>query len=141
MLLAGCSTFAASRYSVSPETVTALRAYRGQPIAVGAFTATESGRTEIACRAVGPISTPDHEPFEEFVRKAFITELTLAEAYAAAAPITLTGTLDYIDFAAGIYFSEASWDLGVTLRSSNGTTCQSERSTSSRRVTWRRVAV
>ena len=85
------------------------------------FTATESGRTEIACRAVGPISTPDHEPFEEFVRKAFITELTLAEAYAAAAPITLTGTLDYIDFASGIYFTEASWDLVVTLRSSNGT--------------------
>ena len=69
-MLSGCSTYAASRYSISADNVTALRAFRGQTVAVGPFTAAQPGKTEIMCRAVGPIKTPDGETFEEFVRKA-----------------------------------------------------------------------
>lgn len=116
----GCSTYAASRYSISPETVNALRAFRPQTVAVGPFTAAKPGVSEITCRAVGPIKSPDGEPFEEFIRRAFIAELTIAEIYAATAPVTLTGHLERLDFESGIYWSDAAWHLVVTVKSSNG---------------------
>jgi hypothetical protein len=116
-MLSGCSTYAASRYSISADNVTALRAFRGQTVAVGPFTAAQPGKTEIMCRAVGPIKTPDGETFEEFVRKALVDELKIAELYAAAAPVVLTGRLDAIDFQSG---ADATWRIKVTLSSSNG---------------------
>ena len=116
----GCSTYAAARYSVSPETVSALRAYRPLTVAVGPFTAVRPGESEITCRAVGPIKTPDGESFEEFVRRAFVAELTMAELYAASAPVTLTGHLQRLDFTSGVYFTDAAWDLALTVKSSNG---------------------
>jgi hypothetical protein len=116
-MLSGCSTYAASRYSISADNVTALRAFRGQTVTVGPFTAAQPGKTEIMCRGVGPIKTPDGEPFEEFVRKAFVDELKIAELYAAGAPVVLTGRLDAIDFQSG---ADATWKIKVTLSSSNG---------------------
>jgi len=116
--LAGCSTYAAQRYSIAPANVAALRTFRGQGINIGPFTAAKPGRTEITCRAVGPIKTPDGEPFEDFVRKAFIADLDIAEVYWAAAPITLTGRLDAIDFSSGL--TDAAWDIALTISSSNG---------------------
>lgn len=102
LALTGCSTYAATRYSISATNVSALRAFRGTQVAVGPFTAATPGRTDITCRGVGPIKTPDGEPFEEFMRKALIAELTIAEVYAPAAPVTLTGRLDRADFSSGI---------------------------------------
>jgi hypothetical protein len=69
---------------------------------------------------VGPIKTPDGESFEEFVRRAFIAELTMAELYATAAPVTLSGHIQRLDFASGIYFTDAAWDLALMVKSSNG---------------------
>lgn len=54
MMLTGCSTYAASRYSIAADNVRTLREYRGQTVNVGPFTAAES-KTEIMCRGVGPI--------------------------------------------------------------------------------------
>jgi hypothetical protein len=69
------------------------------------------------CRAVGPIKTPDGEPFEEFIRKALVDELKLSELYAPSAPVVLTGRVDEINFQSG---ADAAWRLKVTLTSSNG---------------------
>lgn len=120
LVASGCSTYAASRYSISADTVRALRAFKGQAVAVGPFTAAKPGQTEITCRGVGPIKTPDGETFEAFIRKALLDELTIAEVYAPSAPVTLTGTLDDIDFSSGL--TDAAWRLGLTVRSSNGKT-------------------
>jgi hypothetical protein len=116
--LAGCSTYAAQRYSIAPTNIVGLRTFRGQQVNVGPFTALKPGRSEITCRAVGPIKTPDGEPFEEFIRKAFIADLSIAEVYSTAAPVTLTGRLDAIDFSSGM--TDAAWDIAMTLSSSNG---------------------
>ncbi len=60
----------------------------------------------------------DGESFEEYIRKAFIADLDIAEVYSAAAPVTLTGRLDAIDFSSGL--TDAAWDIALTISSSNG---------------------
>lgn len=64
-----------------------------------------------------PLKTPDGETFEEFVRKALVDELKIAELYAAAAPVVLTGRLDAIDFQSG---ADATWRIKVTLAEEYG---------------------
>src|SRR5262245_14942793 len=93
VILAGCSTFDVGRYGVSVENAKALKDYRGQTVKVGTFTAKES-RIEISCRPVGPITTPDNQPFEDYVRRALIDELTVADLLSDNAPVTLTGSLN-----------------------------------------------
>jgi hypothetical protein len=117
VLSPGCSTYAASRYSISADNVRTLRTFKGQSVNVGAFSAATPGQTEIMCRGVGPIKTPDGEAFEHFMRKAFVDELTIAEIYSSDAPITITGRLDAIDFSSGI---GATWNIALTVTSSNG---------------------
>src|SRR5439155_328409 len=78
----------------------------GPKVNVGQFTAKEPGKTKIACRAVGPSTTPDERPFEEFIRKALIDELTVAD--------TLTGQLNKIDFDS----MAGEWELDLTVASS-----------------------
>jgi hypothetical protein len=143
-LLAGCTiTYVASRYSISADNVKTLRTFKGQSVNVAPFSAANPRQTEIKCRGPGgaPIGTPDGEAYEDFVRKAFVDDLTIAEIYSSAsptrrpgrrlrrlhqaprlrrredAPITLTGRLDAIDFSS---FAEASWSIGLTITSSNG---------------------
>lgn len=115
-ILSGCSTYSAARYSSNADNVVALRSLNGKVINIGAFSATNPGETEIMCRGVGPIKTPDGEPFSDFVRKALVDELKFAGAFSAIAPVTLTGNLDAIDFSSG----SGSWNLALTVKSSNG---------------------
>jgi hypothetical protein len=118
LLLTGCSTYAGARYSISADTVRMLRAFKGQSVSVGEFTAAKPGRSEIFCRGVGPIKTPDGEPFEAYIRKALIDELTIAELHVDRAPVVLVGHVDELDFSSG--WTDAEWTIGLTLRSSNG---------------------
>jgi hypothetical protein len=116
ILSSGCSTYSANRYSISTDNVVALRALEGQTVDVGEFSASDPGQSKIMCRAVGPIKTPDGKPFSEFVRKAFLDELRMAEVYSESAPVTIAGNLDNIDFSS----SNGSWSLDLTVTSSNG---------------------
>ena len=104
--------------TIAPANVAVLRTFRGQAVNVGQFTAAKPDRTEITSRAVGPTKTPDGESFEEYIRKAFIADLDIAEVYSAAAPLTLTGRLDPIDFSSRL--TDAAWDIALTISSSNG---------------------
>lgn len=116
MLSTGCSTYAATRYSMSADNLTALRELKGETLNVGEFKTAGDASSEIMCRAVGPIKTPDGESFATYVRKAFITELKVAELYSDKAPATITGQLEHVDFSS----TDGSWDLKLTLNSSNG---------------------
>src|SRR5262245_56418224 len=124
--LAGCSTYAASRYVASADTGQALRAYHGKAtVAVGPFAAAVPNQREMKCREKGHFTTPDGETFEEFVRQAFVAELTKVDLYAPGAPVTLTGRLLTLDFSQGV--ADASWTFQFELRSSNGVVCRSRR--------------
>lgn len=116
--VSGCSTYAASRYSISADNVVALRALNGKTVNVGTFTASKPGQSEIMCRGVGPIKTPDGEPFSEFIRKALIDELKIANAFSLTSTVTLTGNLDAIDFSS----ASGAWNLTLNVKSSNGRT-------------------
>ncbi|OLO10358.1 hypothetical protein BTW10_15040 [Chromohalobacter japonicus] len=116
LVVSGCSTYSANRYAVSTDNVVALRSLDGMPVSVGNFTASTPGESEIMCRAVGPIKTPDSKPFSEFIRKAFVDELRMAEVYSDTAPVTLTGKLENIDFSS----AGGTWSLALTVDSSNG---------------------
>ena len=119
-LAAGCSTYAADRYAVSMDTQTELKQIAamspGKLVAVDQFTAAVPGKTEITCRAVGPIKTPDGETFEAFIRKALIDQLRLAELYSPDAPVSVSGNLDMIDFNT----SSGIWNLALTVTDKAG---------------------
>jgi hypothetical protein len=116
ILLSGCSTYSANRYSISVDNVTALRSLNGQTLNVGAFSATVPGQKEIMCRGVGPIKTPDGEPFAEYVRKALLDELKISNSYSPSSLVTIAGNLDEIDFSS----NTGSWKLALTVKASNG---------------------
>lgn len=116
VLASGCSTYSASRYSISTDNVVALRSLNGKAVNIGAFSASTPGQKEIMCRGVGPIKTPDGEPFAEFVRKAMLDEMRIANSYSSSAPVTITGNLDAIDFSS----NSGNWNLALTVKSSNG---------------------
>jgi hypothetical protein len=71
LVLTGCSTYAADRYAVSMDSQEELRAISSaasdRKVAVSEFSASKPGQSEIGCRAVGPIKTPDGESFEEYI--------------------------------------------------------------------------
>ena len=115
-LLSGCSTYATSRYAINADNVTSLREQNTRPLGVGNFTSTDVGQREIMCRGVGPIKTPDGETFADFVRKGLVDELKIAGVFSGNAPITLTGNLNRVEFSS----TSGSWDLSLTVNSSNG---------------------
>ena len=115
--VSGCSTFPVNRYSGSTDNETALKSIRGKALNVHAFTSSKPGLTEITCRGVGTIKTPDGQTFEGFLKKAFSDELEIAGLYSPTSPLTLTGNLDFIDFSS----LSGNWNLALTVRSTNGT--------------------
>lgn len=117
--VAGCSTYAADRYAVSVDSQAELRQASRSPtakIAVEPFTAAEPGQNQLECRAAGPVRTPDGESFEDYVRKALIDQLQLAELYAPGAPNRISGRLNEINFGS----FEGIWFLDLTITDTSG---------------------
>ena len=110
-----CSSYTIPRYGLSAENVTGLRRL-SQKVNVGRFTATPPGRTEISCRARGPVRTPDGRPFEDYIQRALTEEFKVADMLSDSAPVTLTGNLDKIDFSS----MKGEWTMDLTFISSNG---------------------
>jgi len=115
LIVSGCSTYAVNRYSISTDNVMALKALDGASVNIGEFTSTDPGLSEIMCRGVGPIKTPDGQSFSSFIQKALTDELKIAGIFSSSSAITLTGNLDSIDFSS----SSGNWRLALTVNSSN----------------------
>jgi hypothetical protein len=117
--LVGCSTYMPQRYSIAADNNVALKGLGADNIAVGPFT--KSGQFDNFCRGAGPISPPDDVGFEGYIRKALADELKVAGIYKEKAPgVTLTGNVDQLSFSSARGLTGGSWDVGLTLRSSNG---------------------
>src|SRR5207249_12264188 len=86
-----CLTVEVGQYGVSAENVAVLKGYRGRTVKIEQFTEAEPRRTEIICRGAVRITTPDKRPFDDYIRKALIDELTAAELLSESAHVTLNG--------------------------------------------------
>lgn len=119
LALSACSTYMPQRYSISADTNVALKTLGAGNINVGTF----KGPTgfDNSCRAAGPIAPPDNVSFEGYIQKALADELKVAGAFDDKSPkITLTGSLDQLSFSSSRGLTGGVWDLGLTVRSSNG---------------------
>jgi hypothetical protein len=117
IFVAGCSTYAVNRYSISVDNVVTLREYRGTVKSIGEFTSTKPKLTSLSCRMVGPIETPDKTTFAEYIRQAFVDEFQIAEAFSDSSQTVLTGNLDDISFSS----TSGTWDMTLTISSNNST--------------------
>lgn len=117
IIFSGCSVKTASEYSISADNVVALRKFETAKIAVGAFGAQDPENNSVNCRGL-PITTPEEEPFQEYIRNAFIQELKMANIYDKNSPIVLTGHLKKID--TYTMLGDAYWEIEANIASSNG---------------------
>lgn len=116
VLITGCASYTTGRYSASTENIMLLRDMKVPLMKVGPFTATKPNERELMCRGIYPIRSPDGEPFEDFIRKAFIDELRIANAYSVTSDLSLTGKVELLDFSS----TEGLWTLSLSLKISNG---------------------
>lgn len=116
-LSSGCSTMTPARYAVSVDNNQALKSYSGAAIKVASVTA--AGSYNANCRLMGPIQASDGMTIPQFVEKAFNDELKFANIYSDGG-VSLVGTLTKIEFSSTTGLTNGSWDLAMTLKSSNG---------------------
>lgn len=113
-LLTGCGiTHPTPHYAPSRDNFFVLRDLKGQQLNVGGFTASAPDK-EAGCRAQA-VAPPNGKTFSEYVRIAFVRELSDAGLYSTSAPVTLTGNLDVLELAS----MTGSWTMTLTLKSSN----------------------
>ncbi len=119
ILLGACSTYTTPRYSISADTNVGLKAIGSTNIGVGGFTGPAS--FDSACRGAGPIAPPDGITHTEYLRKALEDELKVAGAFGAAnARVVISGAVNKLVFSSSRGLTGGTWDLDVTLTSSNG---------------------
>lgn len=121
LLLSACSTYTTPRYSINADTNVALKSLGVTDIAVGSFSGPSSFST--SCRAAGPLAPPDGMSHTAYLQKAIEDELKLAGAYSGSSPkVTLTGVVNKLEFSSSRSITGGSWDIDLTLNSSNGKT-------------------
>jgi hypothetical protein len=116
LFLSACS-HVSPRYNMSATNVEELRQLTKDSttkIASGAFTATETGKKSILCRAAGPIAPPDDKTFDGFIHDALFDELKLVNAYDQNSSVKLSANLDQIDFNSNI--GSGKWVIRMTLK-------------------------
>jgi hypothetical protein len=119
IFIAGCSTFTTPRYSINADTNVALKALNVSNVGVGAFSGPASFDT--SCRAAGPLAPPDGMSHTEYLKKAFEDELKVAGVFGADKPrVVLNGVVNKLEFSSTRGLTGGSWDIDVTLSSSNG---------------------
>ncbi len=119
MLLTACSTYTTPRYSINADTNVALKSLSISNVAVGTFT--PPANFDSHCRAAGPLAPPDGMSHTAYFKKALEDELKVAGAHTSTNPtVTLSGTVNKLSFSSSRSLTGGSWDIDVTLQSSNG---------------------
>lgn len=123
MLVGACSTFTTPRYSINADTNVAIKALGVTGVSVGTFSGPAT--FDNSCRAAGPLAPPDGGTHTGYIKKALEDELKVAGAYAAGASrVSLSGVVNKLAFSSSRGLTGGSWDIDLTLTSSNGKTLQ-----------------
>ena len=119
-IISGCTTFTPPRYSIATDNTIALRKIEIGDISVADFSDAETFSR--GCRGGAWIAPPDGFTFAEYVRKALADELKIAGLYDddQSPRITLSGSIDSLDFSSVPGPSGGKWNIVLTLNSSNG---------------------
>ncbi|BBJ00107.1 hypothetical protein FGKAn22_17990 [Ferrigenium kumadai] len=117
--LSACSTYMPQRYSINADTNVALKTIDAGNINVGSFKG--PAKFDNSCRAAGPIAPPDSLSFEAYIQKALADELKVAGKFNDSTPkVTLSGTVEQLEFSSSRGLTGGSWDIGLKVSSSNG---------------------
>ena len=117
--LSGCETLVAPRYSVTGDNNLAVKALGVTALGVGEFTGPPNFDSN--CRALGPVQVADGITHTQYIRKAFEEEFKIAGVFVQNSPrIILTGTVTRLEFSSTRAVTGGSWDIDLTLVSSNG---------------------
>jgi hypothetical protein len=115
LLLAACATHTVPPYSVLTTNSAGIRATKAPMIAVGRFETFSGVDLSPDCGS-GTLVTASGESLPEYLRRALIEELVVADKFDARSPILLTATITEMHAAP----AEGQWHIGVVLRSPNG---------------------
>jgi hypothetical protein len=119
ILLAGCESMVAPRYSVTGDNNVAIKALGVTGVGVGEFTG--PGAFDSNCRLLGPLQTADGLTHTQYIRKAFEEEFKIGGIYAATSPsVVLTGHVTQLEFSSTRGVTGGAWTIALTLTSSNG---------------------
>jgi hypothetical protein len=118
LILSACSTFEISRYSVSEYNNKAIVSKGIRDINIGSFTG--YAFFNAGCKFEGPVAAADDMTFSTYIRRAFIAEFIKAHAFNSSSPTTITGRVNTLKFTPSTVDTTGSWDIAITLYSSNG---------------------
>jgi hypothetical protein len=117
--LGACETLVTPRYSITGDNNLAVKALGVTAMGVGEFTGPSN--FDANCRALGPVQVADGITHTQYIRKAFEEEFKIAGVFAANSPrVTITGTVSRLEFSSTRALTGGSWDIDLTLMSSNG---------------------
>lgn len=118
-LLAACETYTTPRYAINADTNVAIKSLGTTNVGVGPFVGPDS--FDSGCRAAGPLAPPDGMSHTAYIKKALEDELKVAGAHSAESPrVVLSGTVNKLEFSSSRGLTGGSWDIDLTLKSSNG---------------------
>jgi len=117
LALSGCMTMTPATYMVSPDAKAALGKYAGSKVAVADLGAPAA--FDPMCRAVGNVKIANDMSLGQFVAKGFNDELKYAGLYSDSG-VRLTGAVTKAAFSTSAQVVNGWWDLGISLKSSNG---------------------
>lgn len=115
--LSGCMTMTPATYMVSADAKAALQKYQGSKVSVAEIA--NPPAFDPMCRAVGNVQVSDGMSLGQFVAKGFNDEFRFAGLHSDSG-VRLNGVLTKIAFSTSAGITGGWWDIGLTLRSSNG---------------------
>lgn len=120
-MLAGCQGFVVPVYSIYGDTNYAIKSSGiKEKIGIGSFVSSTS--IDMGCRGIAEIILPKNQTPNEYIQKSIESELKVASLYDGdSGRIILTGVVNKLILSTvNKSLSDGSWDISLTIKSSNG---------------------
>ncbi|GEK07921.1 hypothetical protein HUZ36_18710 [Pseudoalteromonas sp. McH1-7] len=118
LALSACSTMQPPRYAVSVDNIQTLKSLteiKGEFASLN-----QPAKFSSNCRLMGPIEPADGLSIPQFITKAFNDELKMADKYSKD-NVKITGDITKIEFSSISGLTSGYWEIGLKLKSTNGT--------------------
>ena len=122
LYITGCSTYKVNNYGISADNIGLMKELNGLQVSIDEFTSLKPGLTTIQCRGAGPVSTPNKESFESYIKEALVSELKIAGIYSESSNIKISGSVENLDFNSNV--GSGKWMFDVSVSDGNGMSYQ-----------------